>query len=68
MTPKQVYEAWKERTGKSYQELNRLLGIGDFRGIHSGWKNIPARHVIKLEKLTGIPRETIRPDVFYEYP
>lgn len=68
MIPKTVYEIWKQKTGRSYQELNRLLGIGDFRGVHSGWKKIPAKHVIKLEYLTGIPRNTMRPDVFYEYP
>ncbi len=28
------------------------------------WKRVPAIHVITLEKLTGIPREELRPDIF----
>jgi DNA-binding transcriptional regulator YdaS (Cro superfamily) len=32
-----------------------------------GWmrrKQIPARHVLKVEALTGIPRDALAPDVF----
>lgn len=65
MNPREVYEAWKKKTGKSYAELNRILGFRDVRGVHSSWKIIPARYVIKLERLTGVPRERMRPDVFY---
>ena len=30
----------------------------------SKWKRIPPVHVRILEKLTGIPREELRPDIF----
>lgn len=28
------------------------------------WKRVPAIHVRTIEKLTGIPREELRPDIF----
>lgn len=28
------------------------------------WNVVPARHVITVEQITGIPRHQIRPDVF----
>lgn len=68
MHPRKVYEAWTEKTGRSFAELNRILGFRTLRGVHSSWKIVPARYVIKLERLTGVSRETMRPDVFYEYP
>ncbi len=28
------------------------------------WNQVPARHVIAVESLTGIPREELRPDLY----
>lgn len=28
------------------------------------WKRVPAEHVITLEKLSGVPRHEIRPDIY----
>lgn len=42
--------------------LSEALGLS--RGAASLWKEIPVKHVHRLEKLTGIPREVLRPDVY----
>lgn len=28
------------------------------------WRRVPAEHALAIEKLTGIPRERLRPDIF----
>jgi DNA-binding transcriptional regulator YdaS (Cro superfamily) len=28
------------------------------------WNDIPVEHVIKVERITGIPREQLRPDIY----
>lgn len=30
----------------------------------SQWGQVPVRHVLKIEALTGIPRSEIRPDIY----
>lgn len=43
-------------------KLSMALGLS--RGAASLWSEIPVDHVHKLEELTGIPREKLRPDIF----
>jgi DNA-binding transcriptional regulator YdaS (Cro superfamily) len=42
--------------------LARLLGIR--QQAVSQWKEVPARHIIAIENLTGVPREELRPDLY----
>jgi DNA-binding transcriptional regulator YdaS (Cro superfamily) len=42
--------------------LARHLGIR-MESIYS-WTQIPAKRVVEVERITGIPREELRPDVF----
>ena len=42
--------------------LSQALGLS--RGAAANWSEIPVDHVAKLERLTGIPREVLRPDIF----
>ena len=42
--------------------MSQALGLS--RGAAANWSEIPVDHVAKLEKLTGIPREVLRPDIF----
>ncbi|MBX2989481.1 MAG: hypothetical protein KF802_16450 [Bdellovibrionaceae bacterium] len=39
-------------------------GVNRTRQAVYGWKKIPADLVVKAEKITGIPREKIRPDLY----
>jgi len=44
--------------------LARQLGL-DRRNVF-GWWQVPARWVIEVERVTGISRHELRPDVFGE--
>ena len=46
----------------SVKALAAELGIAP-QGI-SQWKQIPGRHVRAMERITGIHREQLRPDLF----
>lgn len=40
------------------------LKLGLSRGAVSQWDRVPAERVLDVERLTGVPRETIRPDLY----
>ena len=40
------------------------LALGLSRGAASQWQRIPAERVVAIERLTGIPREILRPDLY----
>jgi DNA-binding transcriptional regulator YdaS (Cro superfamily) len=40
------------------------LALGLSRGAASQWRRIPAERVIDVERITGIPREILRPDLY----
>lgn len=42
--------------------LARLLGIGHVSVLR--WQRIPANRIIEIERLTGVPRENLRPDLY----
>jgi DNA-binding transcriptional regulator YdaS (Cro superfamily) len=42
--------------------LSQACGLS--RGAASLWREIPVNHLQKIERLTGIPREVLRPDIF----
>jgi DNA-binding transcriptional regulator YdaS (Cro superfamily) len=46
--------------------LSTQLGLS--RGAVSQWEKVPIERVAAVAKLTGIPREEIRPDVFNTQP
>ena len=45
-------------------ELSRQLGI-KHNSMYC-WNRVPAEHVLKIERITGVSRHDIRPDVFGE--
>jgi DNA-binding transcriptional regulator YdaS (Cro superfamily) len=42
--------------------LARLLGITHNAMMH--WDKIPAERIVEIEKVTGIARERLRPDLY----
>lgn len=52
-----------ERAG-SQVKLARLLGIS--HQALNKWREIPTRHLIKVEQLTGVHRSLLRPDLYVE--
>jgi len=43
-------------------KLSKALGLS--RGAASLWKQIPPNHVLQVERLSGVPREILRPDLY----
>lgn len=39
-------------------------GLGITHGAVSQWKRVPAERVLDVERLTGISREELRPDLY----
>jgi DNA-binding transcriptional regulator YdaS (Cro superfamily) len=46
----------------SMAALARALGVT--RAAVSAWQRVPLRHLIALEKMTGIDRSRLRPDLY----
>jgi DNA-binding transcriptional regulator YdaS (Cro superfamily) len=46
----------------SKAELAKALNIS--RSAITQWRNIPVNRVVELERITGIPRHELRPDIF----
>lgn len=54
---------------KEFGGLSRLAdGLNISRSAVSQWEEIPIRRVAEVSALTGLPRETLRPDIFGEPP
>jgi DNA-binding transcriptional regulator YdaS (Cro superfamily) len=52
---------FKEEEGRAYR-LAKHLHITP-QSVYK-WKKVPAERVIQVEQFTGIPRTTLRPDVY----
>lgn len=44
--------------------LARALGEGISPQAISQWKRVPAERVVDVERVTGVPRHRLRPDIF----
>ncbi|MGW9230592.1 YdaS family helix-turn-helix protein [Pseudorhizobium sp. NPDC055634] len=51
---------------KSLAALARDLGVT--RGALAQWDRVPAERVVEVSRLTGIPRQILRPDLYEELP
>ena len=50
---------------RSVSELSRRLQTS--RGTLYRWRRVPAERVTEVERVTGVPRHELRPDVFDGY-
>ncbi len=57
------FEKWIERNS-TQAELAKRIGVT--QGAISQWlkRGVPPRRVRAVEKVTGIPRERLRPDIY----
>jgi DNA-binding transcriptional regulator YdaS (Cro superfamily) len=39
-------------------------GLGVTRAAVVKWRDVPAERVVEIERITGIPREQLRPDLY----
>ncbi len=47
-------------------KLARELGLA--RSAVAMWTRVPAERVVEIERITGIPRERLRPDLYRNPP
>ena len=48
-----------------YGLMGRLAkGLGITRAAVSTWKQVPAHHLVEIERISGIPREKLRPELY----
>lgn len=40
------------------------LALGLSRGAAAQWRRVPAERVLEVERLTGVPKEILRPDLY----
>ena len=52
-----------KQTAGSTASLARSLGGITSQAI-SQWKRVPAERVLEIERITGIPRHELRPDIY----
>jgi DNA-binding transcriptional regulator YdaS (Cro superfamily) len=45
-----------------HRALGRALGIS--HQAISRWKKVPSSRVLEIERLSGVPRELLRPDLY----
>lgn len=55
------------KAGGGSPKLAKALGL-KFHGSVLKWKRVPDRHLVKIEQITGIPREALRPDLYIRQP
>ncbi len=48
------------------RELSRRLGLSPNSVIK--WKRVPDHRIVQVERVTGVPRETLRPDLYRQPP
>ena len=44
------------------------LALGRSRGAVSQWNQVPPEHVLEIERVSGISRHRLRPDIFGPAP
>lgn len=44
------------------------LALGLSRAAASQWRRVPAERVLEVERITGIPKEILRPDLYPVQP
>ena len=47
------------------QALASLLGLNR-QSIYE-WRRVPGKRIIQIEKVTGVPRDVLRPDLYEEW-
>lgn len=60
-----AFQQYTQRRG-AIADLARSLGIS--HAAIRQWQNVPAARVIEVERITGIPREALRPDLYLRTP
>lgn len=60
-----VLQATKEAIGKAGggAALARKLGLKSRQAVYQ-WTEVPPKHVLRVEEISGVPRHELRPDLY----
>lgn len=64
MTDTNPLKALVKARGLKLIDLSRGLGVDKATVTRWAQKRIPAERVVEVERLTGIPRHDLRPDIY----
>ena len=61
-------KSWRARVNRTADDVAKEAGVtlAMWSRWETGARRIPAERVIDIERITGIPRNELRPDVFAE--
>lgn len=60
----EMFEALEEAVRRMGNRAQLAKALGLSKQSVWAWRRVPAAHVLKIEDLTGVSREKLRPDVF----
>lgn len=65
-----LIKAWRKRTGRRADDVAREAGVtlAMWSRWETGARRIPAERVTDIERITGISRHNLRPDIFGPKP
>lgn len=63
-----LLKTWRVSANKSAEEAAKDVGVtvAMWSRFENGRRRVPAERVLEIEKITGISRHDLRPDVFGE--
>ncbi len=61
---------WRIASGKTAEEVARLIGVTPpmWSRWETGRRQVPAERTLEIERMTGVSRHELRPDVFGPAP
>lgn len=64
--PSQLLRKYREKHQLSCADMAKLLGVAEptARSLENGNRRITAERAVEIERVTGIPRQDLCPDVF----
>lgn len=63
-------KAYRTLHGLNQTEFGRMIGVtkAEVSRYEGGQRQIPASRAVRIERVTGIPRIKMRPDIFGDPP
>lgn len=62
----EVLRKWRNENALTVEDAGRIVGVSaaQWSRYETGARRIPAERAPEIERLTGISREKLRPDIF----
>ncbi|MGB3026900.1 helix-turn-helix domain-containing protein [Paradevosia shaoguanensis] len=66
----EALRAWRTRSELSLDEAGHLVGVSgvQWHRYETGTRKVSPNRVLQIERLTGVPRYLLRPDIYGSSP